>query len=614
MRDDGPSAGALCEETASENPAADRRRDGFLPLESYAAIGDGRTVALVGIDGSIDWMCVPNLDTPPLFDRLLDEKRGGCFVLAPDEPFTATRRYREDSNVLETEYTTMSGRVRLVEALNSSSAGRLPWVELARRVEGVAGHVRLRFHLRFGTRADSICPFIQTNSNATTFHAGEVMGLLRVSEGVELEEEADDGVRGTLTVAAGERELVAILAGENEPLVVEPVETIDARLDTTHDEWCEWSRGIRYDGMYRPLVLRSALALKLLLYSPTGAIVAAATNSLPEGIGGSKNYDYRYAWVRDASYTIKAFMRIGAMSEAKAALSWLIKRLDEHGPKVCYRLDGRLLDEMREIDLPGYRNSAPVHSGNQAAGQLQLGVYGDILETAARFVAAGHVLDPNSARVLAETADLCAEQWRQKDAGIWELEELEHYTMSKISAWQALARAVELAEGGHIPGTCRPRWERSRDRILAWIEENCWSEALQAYTMYPGTEKLDASLALAVRFGFDGRDRLEKTIRAIDAKLRRGELHYRYNGVERDEGCFIACSFWVIEALALLGHDREAQGRFEALAKVLDHGKGAGTLPEMMDPRTHAFLGNMPQGLTHLALIQAAATLSGHAV
>jgi len=614
MRDDGPTEGAQCDELASDDPAGERRRDGFLPLESYAAIGDGRSVALIGIDGSIDWMCVPNLDTPPLFDRLLDEGKGGCFTLQPEEPFTATRRYREDSNVLETEYTTMSGRVRLVEALNSSSAGRLPWVELARRVEGVAGHVRLRFSLRFGTRADSICPFIQTNSNATTFHVGEVTGLLRVSEGVRLEAEEDDGVRGTLAVSAGGRELVAILAGENEPLVVEPIDTIDARLDTTHDEWCEWSRGIRYDGMYRPLVLRSALALKLLLYSPTGAIAAAATSSLPEGIGGSKNYDYRYAWVRDASYTIKAFMRIGAMSEAKASLTWLIKRLGEHGPKVCYRLDGRLLGEMVEVDLPGYRGSAPVHNGNQAADQLQFGVYGDILETAARFVAAGHVLDPVSGDILARTADECAERWRQKDAGIWELEELEHYTMSKISAWQALARAVELADGGHIPATCRPRWERSRDRIMQWIEENCWSEELQAYTMYPGSRKLDASLALAVRFGFDGRDRLEKTLRAIDRELRRGELHYRYNGVESDEGCFIACSFWVIEGLALLGHQEEAKTRFEALAKVLDRGKGAGTLSEMMDPKTHAFLGNMPQGLTHLALIQTAATLSGHAV
>lgn len=592
--------------------AADRRSLGYLPLSSYAAIGDGRSVALIGTDGSIDWWCVPNLDTPPMFDRLLAETTGGCFLLTPEEPFEVSRRYLEGSNVLETTYVTMSGRARLTESLNSGTAGRLPWCELARRVEGLQGRVRFRMQLRFGTRADTICPFLSRNDNATTFHAGNVIGLLRYSSGVEITNEIDECIDGVIEVGAGERQIVAILAGEDEPLVAEAAETIDERIDTTDAEWREWSDNMRYDGLHRPLVLRSALALKLLLYSPTGAIAAAATTSLPEGIGGTKNYDYRYAWVRDASYTIKAFMRIGSMAEAKAAFTWLIKRLDEHGAKVCYRLDGRLLDEMREIDLPGYRGSQPVVAGNQAADQHQHGIYGDILETAARFVAAGHVLDPKSAATLARTADECAERWRQKDCGIWELEEREHYTMSKISAWQALARAVELADGGHIPGTCRERWVRARDRIMAWIDANCWSEDIQSYVFYPGSTKIDASLALAVRFGFDGRDRLEKTLRAIDKELRRGELHFRYNGVEKDEGCFLACSFWVIEGLALLGHREEARTRFDRLVALLD--AGPGILPEMMDPKDFSFLGNMPQGLTHLALIQAAATISGEPI
>ncbi|WAJ29162.1 glycoside hydrolase family 15 protein [Antarcticirhabdus aurantiaca] len=616
---DGPATSPEAERMATRaiqaraaDRAAKRRADGFLPLRAYAALGDGRSVALVGGDGSIDWWCVPNIDSPALFDRILDEDCGGCFVIAPTEPFSSTRSYRENSNVLETEFATASGRARLVEALNSGSGGRLPWCELARRVEGLEGTVEFEMRLVFGTRADTICPYLARNDNATTFHVGDVTGMLRYGDGVEIVAEDDSGITARIRVSAGTRETVAIIAGENEPLVSEPPAVIDARIDTTDAEWRQWCDNVAYDGERRPLVIRSALALKLLLYSPTGAIAAAATTSLPEGIGGAKNYDYRYAWVRDASYTIKAFMRIGAMAEAKAAFTWLIKRLAEHGPRVCFALDGRMLDPMREVDLPGYRGSRPVLVGNQAADQFQQGIFGDIFETAKRFVAAGHIIDPASAKVLSDVADICAEGWRRKDAGIWELEEYEHYTMSKISAWQALARAVELADGNHIPSTCRERWARTRDRIAAWIDEHCWSQERQAYTIFPGSTKLDASLALAVRFGFDGQGRLEQTLRAIDAELRRGEYHYRYHGVENDEGCFLACSFWVIEGLALLGHHDEACGRFDALLAALD--PGCGILPEMVDPQTGDYLGNMPQGLSHLALIQTAATLSGREV
>ncbi|WP_182087310.1 glycoside hydrolase family 15 protein [Aureimonas sp. ME7] len=595
---------------AEDPTTVESTRPGPLPLEDYAALGDGRSVAIVGLDGSIDWWCVPNMNSAPMFDRILSERKGGFFSLTPTEPFRATRAYRPQSNVLETTYETANGRARLVEALNSGSGGRLPWCELARRIEGLEGEVTFELRFVFGTQADTICPFLYSNANATTFHAGPVIGLLRYSDGVSIEREDDLEIGGRVRMAKGQREIVAIVAGQDEPLVVEEPEVIDARIDITDGEWRQWCEGIRFDGSYRPAVIRSALALKLLLYSPTGAIAAAATTSLPEGIGGSKNYDYRFAWVRDASYTIKAFLRIGARAEAKAAFTWLIKRLAEHGPLVCYTLEGELLDEVREIDVPGYRDSRPVLRGNQAAEQHQHGIYGDIFETAARFVAGGNVIDPQSAATLASVADKCAETWRQADSGIWELSELEHYTMSKISAWQALARAVELADAGHIPSTCRDRWERSRDRIAEWVDANCWSERLQSYVMVPGRDELDASLALAVRFGYDGRDRLEKTIRALDDKLRSGIFHYRYHGVENDEGCFLACTFWIIEGLALLGHREEARLRFDEVMEALD-AKGPGVLTEMVDPKTGAFLGNMPQGLSHLALIQTAATIDG---
>lgn len=583
------------------------RNDGYLPLDQYGALGDGRSIALSGADGSIDWWCVPNLDSQPLFDRLLDAEEGGRFVVSPDGPFTVERRYLPDSNVLETIFTTAGGRAKLTESMNSGTAGRLPWVELARRIEGLDGAVRFVFEMRPGRRANGASPYQSQIGEHPVFHVDRVLGLFLHSPGVTVERN-DESVTGSLTVRPGQREVIAIVAGEDEPLVVPQIGDIDDRIDVSDAEWRQWSDRIDYAGDQRPAFIRSVLALKLLLYSPTGAIAAAATTSVPEGIGGKKNYDYRYAWVRDAGYTIKAFLAAGAQAEAKAAFTWLLKRLGEHGPRVCYTLDGALVPELSEIDVPGYRRSTPVQVGNAATDQDQHGVYGDIFETAARFVSCGNILDASSAELLSHLADRCADIWRKKDAGIWELEETQHYTMSKISCWQALARAVELADQGQLPTTCRDRWARERDRVALWIEEECWSEDKQAFVFYPGSDKLDASLALAVRFGFDGRERLEATLDAIDRELGAGPYHYRYSDVSSEEGCFLACTFWMIEARALLGQRDRAEAALAAITKALD--RGVGIMTEMADPKTGMFLGNLPQGLSHLAHVMALDVLS----
>ncbi|TXM70283.1 glycoside hydrolase family 15 protein [Methylobacterium sp. WL69] len=585
------------------------REDGYLPLEAYAALGEGRSVALSGADGSIDWWCCPNLDSPPLFDRLLSPLEGGYFSVTPDAPFTAEIGYRDGSNVHETVFTTATGKARLTESLNSGPAGRLPWAELARRIEGIEGRVRFRIELVFGTRGDTAGPFLSSNASGTAFHVADLMGLFRYSEGIRIDGEDDHAIKASVEVSAGQRETVAIVAGEHEPLVVAPVADIDRRIDGSCDAWRNWTERLGYAGRYPEQVGRSALALKLLLYSPTGAIAAAATTSLPEGIGGKKNYDYRYAWVRDAGYVIKAFLRLGAHAEASAALTWLVRHLEEHGAQVLFTLNGEMVSEEEELDLPGYRNSRPVRTGNAATGQHQHGIYGDIFETAERFVTGGGMLDLRSGALLARLADECAEKWKMKDAGIWELPEQQHYTGSKISCWQALARAVEMAEKGYLPGTCKDRWVRARDRVADWIEEHCWSEAKQAYVMYPGSDKLDASMTLAVRFRYGSADRLRATCEAIDRELGRGPYHYRYSGVDAEEGCFLACTFWLCEAMALLGQNDQASEKFEAVVAALD--RNSGTYAEMADPQTGGFLGNLPQGLTHLALIQAAATLSG---
>lgn len=427
-------------------------------------------------------------------------------------------------------------------------------------------------------------------------------------EAIHLDHENDLGARGHMLIAAGQREIFAIVAGRNELLVIPPLELIDARIDGSDREWRQWTESLTYKGVYQALVTRSALALKLLISSPSGSIMAAATTSLPERIGGDKNYDYRFAWIRDAGYTIGAFFSIGAQPEAKAAFTWLLHRLGDHGPHVCYTLDGELGTGARELALPGYKHSTPM-VGNDAADQLQHGVYGDIFETTRCFIDKGNILDSPSASILSNLADRCADGWLRKDSGIWELPDLQHYTMSKISCWQALSRAVELAQTGHLPTTCIERWDRARERILTWIDDHCWSEERQAYTFYPGTERLDASIALAVRFGFPRQERLRSTVEAIEQELGCEAFHYRYSDVENEESCFLACTFWIAEAHALLGDHPRGAATFARAVEDLD--VGTGIYSEMVNAQTKQYLGNLPQALTHLALIRAAGTLSG---
>lgn len=583
------------------------RIGGDLPLNAYSALGDGRAVALSGADGSIDWWCVPNMDSPPLFDRLLSPDAGGRFSITPAEPFEVERAYRDGSNVHETTFITANGRVRLTESLNSGTAGRLPWAELARRMDGLESSVTFEVEIVFGDRAGTVSPYLASNANAVVFHAGPVLGLLRFSDAVEITERDDRRLRARVTITGRERAVLAVIAGSDEPLVSPTIEEIDRRIDVSDAEWRSWSDRIAYDGPHRETVLRSALALKLLLYSPTGAIAAAPTTSLPERIGGDKNYDYRFAWVRDAGYTIKAFLAVGAQAEAKAAFTWLIARVAEHGCKPLFTLNGDRVDPVEEIDLPGYRGSSPVRVGNAATDQHQHGVYGDLFEVAWRFVESGNILDDRTAAVLSRQADVCADGWRQPDAGMWELEEKRQYILSKVSCWQALSRAVSLADGGHIPTTCRERWAHEAERIADWIDDHGWSETLQSYVAWAGSEEIDAGMALAVRFGFPNRDRLARTLDAIDDALGVGPWHYRLSTTRQEEGCFLACSFWMAEARALLGQKADAEAAFAALIDGLD---SEGVYPEMIDPETGEWLGNLPQGLTHLAIVHCAVALA----
>jgi GH15 family glucan-1,4-alpha-glucosidase len=345
--------------------------------------------------------------------------------------------------------------------------------------------------------------------------------------------------------------------------------------------------------------------LKLLAYSPTGAIAAAATTSLPERIGGKRNWDYRFMWVRDAAFTIDAMLTLDLHDEAHAAVKWILGALRRTSPelRVFYSLDGDEPGAESRIDLAGYRHSQPVRSGNRAARQIQLGTFGDLFEMIWLYVRDGHRLDPSSSRLLTDLADRCCDVWMTEDAGIWELTETRHYTVAKIGCWTALDRAVRLAEAEQIDSAHARRWRDERTRIADWINANCWSPSKRSYTAYAGTEDLDAATLLAGRTGFEVGERLAGTIAAIRDELSDGPLVYRYTGADDEEGAFVACTFWLVNALVMNRQREAARNLMDQAVRLVND---VGLLAEQIDPGSGAMLGNFPQGLSHLALINAA--------
>ncbi|WP_460774319.1 glycoside hydrolase family 15 protein [Microbacterium sp. GXF7504] len=577
-------------------------------LREYAAIGDGRTVALVGGRGQIDWLPVPSLDSLPVFARLLDAENGGGIELEPEEEYTVRRRYVPETNVLETTVTTASGRARITDALVTGVAGRLPWAELARRVEGVSGRVRFRWRVQPGTRLQTAAPWIEEHDGVSILRAGDV-SLAVVGDGHGDGAPDTDGVgapavQGRFRVSEGDRRVLIVVATDGEPLHLPQPENVQRGIDRTIDAWRVWSKEFSYDGPWRELVQRSALALKLLVYAPSGAIAAAATTSLPEDPRGGKNWDYRLAWVRDLAYTSHALVRFGLREETHAAISWLLRTIRRNGPElhVFYGLRGDVVTGLTEYDVDGWQGIGPVVAGNPAHGQLQLGVYGDLFSICRTYVDAGNILDVATGRALAAMADRTCDLWRQPDSGMWELPEVRHYTSSKMGCWQALDDAVALAEGGAIPGS-PDRWAAERDRIAEWVATHGWSDEVGAYTMHPGTTDLDTSVLLHAESGFDRGERMSATIDAITRKLGDGHLLYRYTGMDREEHTFVASAFWRVSALACVGRHTEA---VEAMDDLVARANDVGLYAEMIEADGGAFWGNLPQALSHLAVVNAA--------
>jgi GH15 family glucan-1,4-alpha-glucosidase len=591
-----------------------QRIDGYAPLREYAALGDGRTVALAARDGSLDWLPLPDLDSPAVFAAVVDSERGGRFVLAPELPFTVLRRYLPDTNVLETTFCTKDGAIRVTDALTLPGGGLEPLRELQRRVDGLSGRVAVRWRLepRFGYGGWPL-RLSRRQGIAVASAGNDALALCSFDAGEAAIE--NRAIAGRFEAREGSSALLVLSFAHREPLVFPARDELRGRLEATCASWRRWVEARGYDGPWRDAVLRSALALKLLVYAPSGAIAAAATMSLPEQLAGERNWDYRFSWIRDSAFTINAFLQLGCRDEAQAYFWWLMHatQLTQPRLKVLYRLDGGTRARERELPLDGYRGSRPVRVGNGAADQLQLDTYGELLQAVWLYARAGNRVDRELGRRFARLADLVCENWRRPDAGIWEVRgKRAQYTQSKMMCAVALDRALQLAEHGVIPARHAARWRTEAQAIRDFVETSCWSDDKHSYVRSAGDDALDASLLLAILHDYsDPKDeRMQMTVDAVQRELGNGPLLRRYDrddGLSGSEGCFLACSFWLVEALARLGRIAAAA---ELMEQLIGLANDVGLYSEEIDPRTGEFLGNIPQGLSHLALISAATAIA----
>jgi GH15 family glucan-1,4-alpha-glucosidase len=591
------------------------RTDGYAAIRDYALIGDGRTSALVASDGSIDWLCLPNVDSPSTFARLLDAERGGSFRLEPEEPFEAERRYVDGTNVLETTFRTQSGALRVTDAMALTDMASIsPMREVIRKVEGLQGRLRMRWSVEprfFYGRHDAT---LGRREGRVFFSHGRDALALNLWDAGAAEQTGPASVAGSFEAQAGRTSILSLASAYKEPAILPGRADTERRLERTIRFWERWSSRASYDGPWREQVVRSALVLKLLVFAPSGAIVAAPTTSLPEWYGGGRNWDYRYAWVRDASWTIDALLRLGYRDEATSFFWWIMhaSRLTQPRLQILYRVDGGTKANEYELDeFAGYRGSTPVRVGNGAADQIQLDVYGSLFEAASLYAQAGGELDHDTGKELARIADYVADHWRERDAGIWEVRsEPSHFIQSKALCWVAFDRACSLASAGAIP-TDAERWRAEAEAVHEFVHEHGWDEEQRSYVRAPDQRELDGSLLTMVLLGFEDprSDRMQGLVDAVRRELADDPLVYRYrgeDGVEGEEGAFLTCSFWLVDALARAGRIDEAA---ELMDELVSLSNDVGLFSEEMDPKTHEFLGNFPQGLTHLALINAAVSI-----
>ena len=583
-------------------------------------IGNLHTVALISTDGTIDWYCSPRFDSPSMFAALLDANRGGHFALRPaDGEWQNKQLYFPDTNVLITRFLTPGGVGEVQDFMPVGKVmGGAHRDRLIRRVVTVRG--RMRFELECAPRFD-----FGRERHRTERHAGGVLFEspgARVALETEVSLEVCDGdVHAAFELEAGGSATFILehVPGEYEMRGGGPEETRQLAEDTI-EYWRTWLSQSRYRGRWRETVHRSALTLKLLTYAPTGAIVAAPTTSLPEVLGGERNWDYRYTWIRDAAFSIYSLLRLGFTDEAAAFMDWLTDRLagmrlQESSPlQIMYGIDGRReITEQLLAHLEGYRGSAPVRIGNNAATQLQLDIYGELVDSIYLYDKYGTPVSHRSWNDLAHMVDWICENWDQADEGIWETRGgRQQFTYSRLQCWVAVERTLRMATARGLPAD-RPRLEAARDQIYCQVHERGWNQKREAFVQHYDTDVLDAAVLLMplMKFIAPQDPRWLSTLDAIGSELVSDSLVYRYNaeaspdGLAGSEGTFSICTFWYVEALARAGRLDDARLIFE---KMLTYANHLGLYAEQIGP-TGEQLGNFPQAFTHLALISAAVNL-----
>jgi GH15 family glucan-1,4-alpha-glucosidase len=593
-------------------PAHDLRIDGYLHIGDYGMIGDCRSCALIGMDGSMDWCCLPRFDSPSVTGRLLDDRKGGQWRISPVGEFAARQEYADKTNVLRTIFQTKEGLAVVTDFMPAEEHDikrharphRHPRV--VRMVTGLTGRVRMRQNLDlrpdYGRDTSMKVEDGRYHGDSEAFH-------FCVSGSIPIKSAQQD-----FTVHPGQTVVFGLACNDAGVCGRHLSDIEDARrlLRQTQNFWWQWINQCTYRGPYQAHVWRSALALKMLTYAPTGALVAAATTSLPEWVGADRNWDYRFTWLRDASFTLYSLFELGFTQEATDFMAWVANLTMTHGIKILYNLDGGSGGTEEVVaHLEGYRGSSPVRVGNGAEDQLQLDVYGELMDTVFVWVLNGGKVSPRLWRELRLVVDAACQRWQEQDAGLWEVRgQTMDFTYSKAMCWAALDRGLRIAQRLNLPADTET-WTRVRSEIHAAVVRHGFSDRLQAFTQSFGSDDLDASALRLVQLGFlpHGDRRLRSTIDAVDAGLSTGPLVFRYrpentdDGFSSPEGSFIICAFWLADALALVGDLEQAERRFE---RLLNFASPLGLLSEEVDPTTGAMLGNYPQAFSHLALISAA--------
>ena len=586
-------------------------------IEDYALIGDLQTAALVGRNGSIDWLCFPRFDSPSCFGALLGDEENGHWLLAPVGATECTSRsYNGDSLVLETLWVTPTGTAKVIDFMPQRDATP----DVMRIVEGVSGSVEMRGELRLRFDYGRVVPWVRRTDHHRVAVAGPDSVWMRGHTSIRSYGK-DFATIAEFTVRAGDR-IPIVLSWVPSHYTKPPRQDAEKSLRETLDGWHAWATKVEYQGPYQDLVRRSMVVLKALTYQPTGGIVAAVTSSLPEQIGGERNWDYRFCWLRDSTMTLSALLGGGCVEEAVAWRRWLLRAIagDPAELQIMYGVGGeRRLPEVVAPWLAGYEGSVPVRFGNAAVEQLQLDVYGEVIDTLHAALEAGIPMERHAWGLVKALMSFLEEHWAEPDEGLWEVRGgRRHFVHSKIMCWVAFDRAVKMAEATGLAAPVA-RWRTTRDAIHADVCAKGYDPELGAFTQYYGGKDLDAATLFVVKTGFLPPDdpRVVSTVKAVRDRLGHNGFVRRYStgtakstavdGLPGREGAFLACSFWLADALVAIGHKDEARALFEHVAAISND---LGLISEEWDPEAGRQLGNTPQAFTHVALVNTAFLLA----